>query len=298
MIKRILQGRVKEYLKWRELSEKELDKRYKIERTYLKAQVNSLKLYTKWARPYMIATQKLLPAELAAEDMGELPTTFNTMLTFLDLFAKKKVKIAQKPGSSDVIKVEKYTKLKKVKDEEKEEEKDNDVYSVLEVKFVYRVLPGGQTQEGYRGHLGNVDVKIVGYEMQQKDLDNLEIARQNEVISLVDEVTKDTLDALEDDIKRFLGDEDKGEKKETKSRKHLGRQIDDTINITKKHFSNIKEQVQKISNVVNSLSNWNAEQQTEWNTQRLRKLAKEKSKKDAYMLIYLYKKLHSMLTWD
>jgi len=298
MIKRILQGRVKEYLKWRELSEKELDKRYKIERTYLKAQVNSLKLYTKWARPYMIATQKLLPAELAAEDMGELPTTFNTMLTFLDLFAKKKVKIAQKPGSSDVIKVEKYTKLKKVKDEEKEEEKDNDVYSVLEVKFVYRVLPGGQTQEGYRGHLGNVDVKIVGYEMQQKDLDNLEIARQNEVISLVDEVTKDTLDALEDDIKRFLGDEDKGEKKETKSRKHLGRQIDDTINITKKHFGDIKEQVQKISNVVNSLSNWNAEQQTEWNTQRLRKLAKEKSKKDAYMLIYLYKKLHSMLTWD
>ena len=193
----------------RDISEKELKKRYKIERSYLKSQVNSLQLYTKWARPYLIATRKLLPMELGTADIGELPVTFNTMLTFLDLFAKKKVKIGEKTGSSKNIEVSKYISVK----DDKEEEKDNDVYSIIEVKFIYRVVPGGQAQEGYRGHLGTVDITLIGYEMQAKDLENLKNKQQDEVMSFIDVGTKDTLEAIEDDIRKYLAEEDSEGKK-------------------------------------------------------------------------------------
>ncbi|MCX6775009.1 MAG: hypothetical protein NTY99_02870, partial [DPANN group archaeon] len=63
VVKRILGPRVKEFIDWLYLSEKELNMRYRVERTYLKAQNDALKVYTKWARPYLISANKLMPAE-------------------------------------------------------------------------------------------------------------------------------------------------------------------------------------------------------------------------------------------
>jgi len=297
LVRRILQGRIKEYIKWRDISEKELKKRYKIERSYLKSQVNSLQLYTKWARPYLIATRKLLPMELGTADIGELPVTFNTMLTFLDLFAKKKVKIGEKTGSSKNIEVSKYISVK----DDKEEEKDNDVYSIIEVKFIYRVVPGGQAQEGYRGHLGTVDITLIGYEMQAKDLENLKNKQQDEVMSFIDVGTKDTLEAIEDDIRKYLAEEDsegKKYKKAVKTRNKLIKSIQTTYDTTQSHYNSIRKEVQKIANVVNEMGQFGIEQQKTWNTERLRKSAQEKSKKDVARLVYLYKKLHGMLVWE
>jgi len=49
--KRILVPRLDDFLKWVEYSEAELRKRFKIERSYLKAQVESIKLYSSWLKP-------------------------------------------------------------------------------------------------------------------------------------------------------------------------------------------------------------------------------------------------------
>jgi len=52
-IKRILIPRISEFLIWKEQSQKELKKRFEIEKSYLKSQVETLKLYSSWVRPYL-----------------------------------------------------------------------------------------------------------------------------------------------------------------------------------------------------------------------------------------------------
>ena len=77
-IKRILMPRILEYNRWVKESEKELKKRYAIQRTFLKSQVNNLKLYTRWAKPYLKAVQ-----DLESKDSGrnpELAKAFNRVI--------------------------------------------------------------------------------------------------------------------------------------------------------------------------------------------------------------------------
>ena len=58
-VKRALLPRIQEFNSWIKLSEQELRSRYKIELGYLKSQVNSLKLYARWAKPYLKAAEQL-----------------------------------------------------------------------------------------------------------------------------------------------------------------------------------------------------------------------------------------------
>src|SRR3989344_1592102 len=58
-VRRILQQRVAEFFKWVEQSEAELKKRYEIERHYLRSQVNTIKLYSRWVKPYLKAARQL-----------------------------------------------------------------------------------------------------------------------------------------------------------------------------------------------------------------------------------------------
>ena len=59
IVKRILKPRIHEFNIWVTNSEQELRKRYEIEKTYLKSQVSSLKIYSRWAKPYLKAAQEL-----------------------------------------------------------------------------------------------------------------------------------------------------------------------------------------------------------------------------------------------
>ena len=58
-VKRVIKQRIHEFNLWVVKYEKELRKRYELERKYLKSQVNSVKLYSRWAKPYLRAAQQL-----------------------------------------------------------------------------------------------------------------------------------------------------------------------------------------------------------------------------------------------
>ena len=99
-VKRILLPRVSEFNLWVKESEKELRKRYEIERAYLKSQVNNLKLYSRWAKPYLKAA-----FDLERKDMGKEPAlvkVFNTILLELTLFGKSKIKVKEAALSGDL----------------------------------------------------------------------------------------------------------------------------------------------------------------------------------------------------
>ncbi|MEM4261470.1 MAG: hypothetical protein QXI10_00735, partial [Candidatus Diapherotrites archaeon] len=90
-VKNILKPRIQEFFKWKEESEAEIKKRYEIEKSYLKSELESLKLYTRWAKPYLVAATRLEQKEAGRKP--ELVTPFNTILLELVLLGKNPVNI-------------------------------------------------------------------------------------------------------------------------------------------------------------------------------------------------------------
>ena len=95
-VKRILLPRMSEFLAWVDLSQKELEKRFKIEKAYLKSQVESLKMYTRWARPYLRAAKELQMKGF--EKNPALVNAFSTTMFELTLLGKKKIDLLKNDG--------------------------------------------------------------------------------------------------------------------------------------------------------------------------------------------------------
>jgi len=201
-VKVILRKKIAEYNQWKEYSEKELRKRYSIEKNYLKSQIASLKLYTKWARPYLRAAQKLGMKELGK---GKLPNpdiiaAFNNMQMELSLFAKEEIK----PSKA-------FPEYSKLNFEDK-------YYSCLQVDFKYRTVPQAvrSGQSTHYANLGTVDVFFTAYVMTAKEIELIEKEEIFEDMSLVEDLTDRSLKDLQEDIDKYLGREEEEEKESKK----------------------------------------------------------------------------------
>jgi hypothetical protein len=96
-VKRILKPRISEFLIWQEYSEKELSKRMNIEKNYLKSQVETIKLYSAWVKPYLKAAEEL--RQKGFEGNAALVTAFSTSLNELTILCKKEQKAPQQFSS-------------------------------------------------------------------------------------------------------------------------------------------------------------------------------------------------------
>lgn len=111
-MKRLILQRLSEFYIWLEQSETELKKRYELLKLYLKSQVNSVKLYARWVKPYLKAAKSL---EQNASGGAYLVSGFNTAVFELNILGEAKVTIAEeilKGGLPEAfegkIKTEKY----------------------------------------------------------------------------------------------------------------------------------------------------------------------------------------------
>src|SRR4030042_31365 len=99
-VKRILIPRIQEFNYWIAQSEVELRKRYELEKNYLRSQVNSLKLYSRWVKPYLKAASDLESKEKGREP--GLVKTFNTILLELTLIGKTKLDVADEAAKGNL----------------------------------------------------------------------------------------------------------------------------------------------------------------------------------------------------
>lgn len=201
-VRRLLQQRVGEFFRWVEESEKELRKRFEIEKIYLRSQVNTVKLYARWAKPYLRAAQKL---EQNATSTAAVVTNFNTSVFELILLG-----VSDYKPEDDVARGELPTLFKNATKKK---------YSpVLVVEFKYRSSPE-RTQQGY-GFRGRVEVAFTSYALTSEELKVLreEIEKDDlgDIIKLVEGATDESLKQINLDIKDFLGDDKKEEKKADK----------------------------------------------------------------------------------
>ncbi|MBU0471955.1 MAG: hypothetical protein KKF65_04970 [Nanoarchaeota archaeon] len=194
-VKRILQARVHEFYIWLKESEKELRKRYAIERSYLKSQTNSLKLYSRWAKPYLKAAQQLEMKESGREP--SLVKVFNTLLLELTLLGKKKVDPPMELGDF---------------------KPKRDYYACVLVDFTFRSIPQRVAQQSHYAFGGKANITFKGYALNSEEIEAIdkELAKSDvaDVLKLIEGTTTESLDQLQEDIDMFLKEEDEGKKEE------------------------------------------------------------------------------------
>jgi len=199
-VKRILKQRINEFLDWIKASEKELRKRYEIERNYLRSQVNSLSLYARWAKPYLRAAKAL---EQRASPTAALVTAFNTVLFELSLLGADEYKVEDR-AKEGVLPMFFIKQIKR---------KYNSVI-VIEIKFRSTPQQVGQHQR-FRGKMEAVftsyalnedEIKVLKEELMKDDFEDIMGAIQGSTLDL---------ETMREDIDHFLA-ETKEEKKEEK----------------------------------------------------------------------------------
>lgn len=210
-VKRILLPRIHEFNAWIIHSEQELRKRYELEKSYLKSQVNSLKLYSRWAKPYLKTAY-----ELEAKEGGREPAlvkTFNTIMLELILLGKRRLNV--KDSALEEKLPEEFSResfLRTLK---------RDYYSCVLVEFKFRGIPQRVSQQAHFTFGGKADVTFHAYALNKNELDQLdkeiENSDLNDVMKLIKGSTDDSLTQLQDEINFFLEEKDlKEEQKKTK----------------------------------------------------------------------------------
>ncbi len=199
-VKRILQQRFHEFQVWVKESSTQLKTRYELEKNYLRSQVNSVKLYSRWIRPYLQAARKL---EQKDSSQSALVKSFSTTILELKILAKSKYNPKGDAGGA----------LPKMF----ENVKARDYYSIVIVEFDFRAIPG-KTQRGDYTFGGRAEVKFTSYALNEQELkvlkEQVEKDDIGEVLELIEGATTESLDKLKKDIDEFLNEDKKEKKKE------------------------------------------------------------------------------------
>ena len=174
-VKRILGPRIADYLTWEKLSGRELERRYKIERNYLKSQVESLKLYAQWAKPYLQAANRL---QKEFTNTPDLVSTFNTMQVQTTLLGTK-------------------------------QSKNKKYFSAMEVGFDFRTIPHTARQGGGVSYVqgGKVDIQFRGFAISKEEKEAIEKYEFNEGLELAG-VNGEMINEIENAVDDYLESEE------------------------------------------------------------------------------------------
>jgi hypothetical protein len=286
-VKRAVLPRVQEFNSWIDLSSKELKSRYKIELGYLKAQVNSLKLYARWAKPYLKAAEGLVEKEGGRNPA--LVKTFGTTIFELTLLGKRKIK--PKEAALDGLLPAEFTKetfLRTLK---------RDYYLCVLVDFTFRGIPN-RVQQGF-AFGGKVDVNFKAYALNSEEIDKLdeELDKSdlNDALRLVEGATDENIKNIEQEIDFFMEEEDEKEKKKKKikssdqSNPFLA--LVGAYDKTEKKESKKDDKKEEKKEIIVKKDSWIEKE-------HLRPLAAKDSVDTIFSLFDIYKKAHGMASFN
>lgn len=178
-IKRILKDRYNEFLNWKEAYEKDMRSRKKIQRQYLKSQVESMKMQLEWARPFYTLMQQL---------------KIGTGVANPDLLAGI---------DTSIIK----TKLRGTKGGEG---KGKLATAFVDVEFKFKTKPTQvRTEQGQTfHHLFRVEVKYTPYVMPNSIYKKFIEKETMKDIDFLEELIGQSLAAIKDDLEKYMSGKD------------------------------------------------------------------------------------------
>ncbi len=278
VVKRILRARVFEFNDWLGQSEKELRKRYELEKTYLRSQVNSLKMYARWAKPYLKAAQ-----ELEMKEMGREPAlvkAFNTIILELTLLGKKEIKVHEEVLEGNLPK-------------EIEKIKTQTFYSCTLVDFKFRGIPQRISQQSHYVFGGRAEISFKAYVLSENEIkkmnEELDASDVGDVLRLIEGSTGESMAQLQDEINSFLDekeDEYESEKPQDTSNPFVA--------LIGGYESKPKPEKQKTSGLATKKEVITLRPDNYAEKEYLRKLAGEKAEETTFTVFDTYKKAHGM----
>ncbi len=281
-VKRILKPRFIEFEEWTKQSKQELQKRFNIERNYLKSQVNSLKLYSRWVKPYLKAATKLEENEkLSNESSPEIVTNFNTIVLELALFGKNKVDVEKEIGKTNLPGGLSIPK--------------REYYSIVVVDFHFRGIPqkagqhylfGGKATVNFQAYALNEDeLKLLKKEMENSDV--------NDAFKLIEGITTESIDELQSDIDHYLQGK---EKPEEKNQEEQNQEDTNPFSALFSGFTDLfKSKNSKKDKEINSADNIKKDSYGE---KLVRKIAANTASETCFTIFDVYKKAHGMASHD
>jgi hypothetical protein len=280
-VKRILKPRILEFGDWLEHSEKELRKRYELERAYLKSQVNSLKLYARWAKPYLKAAQQL---EMKSSDKEPaLVKAFNTILLELTLFGKQKIDPKEEALSGKLPKEFIRLSLKR------------DYYSCTFIEFKFRGIPQRVSQQSHYVFGGRAEITFKSYVLNSQELEKLEeelkASDVEDVLQLIEGSTGESMERIQDEINFFLEEKDESQENENKDSSNPFVAL-----IGGYERKEVKKEGDKKEEKPEKKIWWPGKESFIEET-LLRPLAEEKAKEMTFKIFDVYKKAHGMASY-
>jgi len=203
-VRRILEQRVAEFDKWVKESERELKKRFEIEKTYLKSQVNSIRMYSRWVKPYLKASRQL---EQNAEESADIVNVFNTVVFELVLLAKGRYNMEKDVAEGELPKAFKNYKMR-------------ECTPVTLIEFRFRSIPERVHQQGGYGYRGRVDVMFTSFALNDDELkvlkESIDEDDFGDVYTMIEGATDESLGQLRGDLDELLGEDKKKEAEKEK----------------------------------------------------------------------------------
>ncbi len=191
-VTRILEQRLAEFFKWISESERELSKRFELEKVYLKSQINALKLYARWIKPYLHAAREL---EQRAPKYSSMVTAFNSIYFELTILGKEAYNPSGDIAKGDLPEVFKKMKFRKY-------------YNVIIIEFQYGAGPARTDPKGGYSFNGGGDIKFTSYALTEEELailkDQIEKSDIGDLMSYIQGATDDSLAQIQDDIDELL----------------------------------------------------------------------------------------------
>lgn len=204
-VRRIVQQRINEFFFWVKESEKELKKRYEIEKTYLKSQVNAVKLYAHWAKPYLKAARAL---EQRMSPDANLVTVFNTAMFELLIVAEGEYKVGDEILRGNLPKIFGDKRLRQPR-------------TIVVVQFRFRSIPERAGQQGY-GYRGRVEIEFTSYSLNDEEIEILkkEVDKDDldDTFSLIEGATSESLGQIQQEIDDFLNEDKKKDEKKDENK--------------------------------------------------------------------------------
>jgi hypothetical protein len=286
-VKRILIPRIHEFNIWLSQSEDELRKRYELEKSYLRSQVNSLKLYSRWAKPYLRAAY-----DLESKDNSRDPAlvkVFNTILLELVLIGKRELNI--KDSALEGLLPKDFAKEDFAK-----KQKLRKYYSCVVVQLNFRGIPQRVSQQAHFTFGGKADISFKAYALNEEEIKKLnkelEESDLGDVLKLIKGATDDSLDQMQDEINFFLDEKSEKEKKKEKEEKN------DSSNPFLALFGFYEKKEQKDAPKKKADEKEKPIAKDNWiERTHLRPLAEDIAKATAMTLFDIYKKSHGMASY-
>jgi hypothetical protein len=286
-LKNVLRRKLLEFIIWKEETEKEMRHRRKFTLHYLRQQWAIIKMYMGWLKPYLRNVKRLSMNE--QQILGpEIISAFETAALEIEIVAYNATRAAK--GKSPCILV----------------------------NFKYFVKPSlsYQQPESYqRGpiHVGKVDMTFRSYGWSKTEIDEYKKYREKEemeLLSVIDESLKAAMDALSEDLEKYLaeaGEEEfkklQDEKKEasvdkrTPIQKFFGMRVVDKKNKGDSAAEPFIAIFMGIGEIIGAFLPSTVQAKKPVNNMGDGKSEGKEAGKKMYLVWKNYKKAHQLLTW-